>query len=259
MSSNNENSLPAYEKLVSVIRRLRKECPWDMVQTHESMRHLLIEEAYETVEAIEQFDYQELKKELGDVALQVIFHAIIAEESKHFNLTDVMETITEKLIRRHPHVFGNAVVNDVGEVLSNWEEIKRSERQGGSVLGSIPAHLPALLAAHRMQEKAANVGFDFATPEDAWKKVEEELDEYREAVGTPEAEAEFGDILFALVNYSRRVDLNAENALRAANARFKYRFSYMESKLPGDLMNKTSLEEKEEIWQEAKRTEKTGE
>jgi len=250
-----ESSLTAYENLVAVIRRLRKECPWDWEQTHESMRHLLVEEAYEVVEAIEQGDYEELKKELGDVALQVIFHSVIAEERDYFSLEAVLEAITEKLVQRHPHVFGDTAVAGVQEVRSNWEEIKRAERRGKSVLESIPAHLPALLSAYRMQEKAANVGFDFATAEDAWAKVEEELQEYREAVGTPQAEAELGDVLFALVNYARRVDINAENALRAANRRFKYRFSYMESQLTSEEMRNTSIEELEQYWRQAKRRE----
>ena len=253
--TSSEPSSAPYEALVAVIRRLRKECPWDRQQTHESARHLVVEEAYETVDAIEQGDYDELKKELGDLVLQVIFHSVIAEEAGRFTLAEVMAAVREKLIRRHPHVYGDVDVTGVNQVLSNWEEIKRKERPGRRVLDGISAHMPALLCAHRMQEKAAGVGFDFETEADTWAKVEEELREYREAAGSTQAEGEFGDLLFALVNYARRTDINAENALRSANSKFKRRFSYIESKLEGRRLRAVSLAEMDRYWEEAKRFE----
>ncbi len=254
-TASSEASCAPYEALITIVRRLRSECPWDREQTHASARHLLVEEAYEAVDAIEQEDYDELKKELGDLALQVIFHAVMGEEAGHFTLSGVMEAVAEKLIRRHPHVYGDAKVAGVEDVLSNWEEIKRAERQDRSVLDGVPIHLPALLCAHRMQEKAAGVGFDFETLEDTWGKVEEELWEYRNAADGPGAEAELGDLLFALVNYTRRIGINAENALRGANRKFKRRFAFIEARLKGHNLRSVSLAEMDRHWDEAKRQE----
>ncbi len=256
--TSREPSLASYEALVAVVRRLRRECPWDKAQTHASARHLIIEEAYELVDAIEQQDDTELVAELGDLALQVIFHAVMAEEAGRFSLTGVMEAIRDKLVRRHPHVYGDTAVAGVQEVLTNWEEIKRAERHGKHLLDGVPRHLPALLSAHRMQEKAAGVGFDFETAEDAWAKVKEELQEYDCATGSAQAEAEFGDLLFALVNYARHTGINAENALRGANSRFRQRFSYIETRLAGQDLRAASLDTMDQYWEEAKQQEQAG-
>ena len=251
-----ESSLHAFEELIHVIRRLRRECPWDKAQTHESARHLVVEEAYEVVDAIEHQDDDELKKELGDLLLQVIFHTVMAEEEGKFTLVEVIEVLHQKLVRRHPHVFQGVSVDGVAEVLQNWEEIKRQEQGDRRILDGVPVHLPALLSAHRMQEKAAGVGFDFDSAADTWSKVVEELQEYREAEGSTQAEAEFGDLLFALVNYARRTNINAENALRAANQKFRRRFAYVEEQLEGRNLREVGLAEMDRHWEEAKRREK---
>jgi len=257
-----------FADFVAVVRRLRRECPWDREQTHESVKHLLIEEAYETVDAIESGDMEELKKELGDLLLHVIFHSTMAEESGAFTLEDVMRTEAEKLIRRHPHVFGDVKVKDVQEVLANWEQIKVQERgeetpTRKSVLSGVPKSLPALLQAYRIQEKAAGVGFDFPEQEEAWKKVEEELAEFREDIqsgkSVDDLEEEFGDVLFALVNYARLLGINPEMALRKANEKFIRRFQHIESRLEdsGRRPSEVSLQEMDTLWEEAKRQERT--
>ena len=245
-------SSAAYDQLVAVIRRLRRECPWDREQTHASARHLLVEEAYEAVDAIEQKDFGELRGELGDLALQVIFHSVIAEDCGHFTLEEVLHQVKDKLIRRHPHVYGNTSVTGTDEVLRNWEEIKKEERRGGSVLDGVPRHLPALLAAHRMQEKAAGVGFEFEDADATWDKVKEEVLELSKASDSTQAEDEFGDVLFALVNYARHVGINAENALRATNKKFQRRFAYIESQLAGKDLRSVGLEEMDRHWEAAK-------
>jgi len=251
---------------VAVVRRLRRECPWDREQTHASVRHLLIEEAYEAIDAIEREDWADLRGELGDMLLHVVFHSEIAETTTGaFELEDVVQASLEKLVRRHPHVFGDTAVSGTGEVLRNWEEIKRQERAASgaarrSALDGVPAHLPALLRAHRVQEKAAGVGFDFPEAAGAWGKVEEEVREFREAVpeGGEAAEREFGDLLFALVNYARFVGVNPENALRRTVDTFARRFAHVEARLaetdrsPAD----APLAEMDRYWDEAKTIEK---
>jgi XTP/dITP diphosphohydrolase/tetrapyrrole methylase family protein/MazG family protein len=227
------------------------------------VKHLLIEEAYEVVDAIDRGDGDELAEELGDVFLHVLFHARIAEEDGRFSIEDVLEAETEKLIRRHPHVFGDRQAGDADAVLQSWEEIKQAEREEEddeppSALDGVPQQLPALLQALRIQEKAAGVGFDFPDREGAWEKVEEELAEFRETIddGAPdeEREAEFGDLLFALVNYGRFADVNPENALRATNAKFTDRFSYIERRLreDGRSWDDISLADADVLWEEAK-------
>lgn len=277
-------SLDAYADFVAIVRQLRRDCPWDREQTHESVRHLLIEEAYETIEAIDAGDWDGLKKELGDLLLHVVFHATIAAQDGRFTMQDVIEAETEKLVRRHPHVFGDQVVSGTGEVLANWEQIKMQEKDGAgerrkSALEGVPAALPSLLRAYRIQQKAAGVGFDFPTSTDAWGKVEEEMREFREAtdaasdlsVTSDEArsvdaahaarERELGDVLFALVNYARAEGLNPENALRATNDRFIRRFQHVERRLDEtgqSLYNadKPSLGTMDTFWDEAKALEK---
>lgn len=256
--------LEAYADFVAIVKQLRRDCPWDREQTHESVKHLLIEEAYEVVEAIDEEDWDALKKELGDIFLHVLFHSNIAEENGAFTLKDVIEAETEKLVRRHPHVFGDVDASDSEAVAKNWEQIKLEERDEGeqeaspSVLDGVPKHLPALLRAHRMQEKAAGVGFDFPERDGAWQKVEEEMHEFRAHVeagaSDDEQEDEFGDVLFALVNYARRAGLNPENALRRTNDKFVRRFQHIERRLAerDQSIAEVSLAEADALWDEAK-------
>jgi tetrapyrrole methylase family protein / MazG family protein len=246
-----------FEEFVEIVRRLRRECPWDREQTHESIRQNLIEEAYEVVEAIDNGDLDEFKKELGDLLLHVVFHSAIAEESNEFTLDEVISLITEKLVRRHPHVFGDTVVNGQDDVVRNWERIKLEEGRK-SLLDGIPIALPALVRAQRLQQKASKVGFDWSKKEDCWKKVEEELKEFQAAIKEEnndiEAANELGDLLFSIVNYARFLDINPEDALRKTNEKFIRRFQIIEKKLKeqGKNIHETSLEEMDRIWDETK-------
>lgn len=246
-----------FSDLVELVKILRKGCPWDRKQTHETLKDHLIEEAYETIEAIDTKDFQELEKELGDVLLQVVFHSIMADEEEHFNIGDVVYTIQQKLIRRHPHVFTDAEVTDERQVAENWENIKLEEGKK-SVLEGIPKQLPALIRAQRMQEKAANVGFDWPEKEQVWKKLEEELKEFKETLSgqnIQKQQEELGDLLFSLVNVARNYNLVAEDSLRTTNKKFIRRFQYIEEQLDKnqqDITN-TSLEEMDRYWNEAKR------
>ncbi len=250
--AESKNSAEAWSDFVTVVRQLRRQCPWDREQTHASLRHLLIEEAYETVDAIDSGDSSELKKELGDLILQAVFHSVIAEEEALFDLKGVLTAVTEKLVLRHPHVFGGVEADSVSDVLANWESIKAKERKTGSVLGGVPANMPALLGAYRIQEKVAGVGFDFPDVEKTWAKVEEEIREFHDALDTQEREAEFGDLLFALVNYGRRTGLNPEIALRESNRRFRKRFEYVEKNVEGGDFKSASLEEMDRHWEASK-------
>lgn len=258
-----EEELEAYADFSAVVRQLRRDCPWDREQTHESVKHLLIEEAYETVSAIDAGDPEELHEELGDLLLHVLFHSVIAEGAGRFSITDVIRTETEKLVRRHPHVFGDVDAESVDQVLRNWEQIKMREGEKSSALEGVPRHLPALLRAYRVQEKAAGVGFDFPEREGAWEKVVEEIGEFHEMVqsGAPpdEREREFGDLLFALVNYARFNDINPENALSRTNDTFARRFRHIERRLAesGRTPAESDLEEMDAIWDEAKSREDT--
>lgn len=248
-----------FEDLVSLISILRKECPWDRKQTHHSIKDNLIEEAYEAVEAIEENDFDELKKELGDLLLHVIFQSKMASETGKFTIDDVVESISEKLIRRHPHVFENADAEDDVKVAANWEAIKLKEGKK-SILDGVPKHLPGLIRAQRMQEKAANVGFDWAKWELAWEKLNEEIDEWREAVSSQnvtEQKDEFGDLLFSLVNVGRLLGLHAEESIRMANKKFESRFRYIEESLEenGKAITESNLEEMDALWNRAKESE----
>lgn len=255
--------LEAYADFAAIVKQLRRDCPWDREQTHESVKHLLIEEAYEVVEAIDAEDWDELAAELGDVFLHVLFHATIAEEEGRFTLNDVIEAETDKLVRRHPHVFGDETADDPEAIADTWEEIKQRESDEdearSSVLDGVPSQLPGLLRAYRMQQKAAGVGFDFPERSEAWNKVEEELTEFLrtvEADGDPdEQEAEFGDLLFALTNYARQAGINPENALRATNDKFVRRFEYVEDRLEeeGSSIREADLATADRFWEEAKR------
>lgn len=256
-----------FEEFVAIVRRLRIECPWDREQTNDSIKAATIEEAYEVVEAIENKDYEELKKELGDLLLHVIFHSTIAEEGNHFKLEDVIDSIQEKLIRRHPHVFGNVEVNGAEEVKKNWEEIKLKEGRK-SVVDGVPVNLPALQRAHRLQEKVSKIGFDWENKEDVWKKVIEETEEMHEIEKAKskkskvkgedlneKLEQEVGDVFFALVNYSRFLGINPENALRRTNKKFIKRFNYVEKKVieSGKSLSESNLKEMDTYWEESKK------
>jgi tetrapyrrole methylase family protein / MazG family protein len=245
------------EKFVKIIRRLRKECPWDRQQTHKSIRHSLIEETYEVIEAIDHNDTDELKKELGDLLLHIVLHAVMAEEEKSFTLEDVIDSISEKMIRRHPHVFGTTVVKDSHEVKKNWERIKMSEGRI-SVIDGVPRKMPALLRAFRIQEKASKVGFDWKKKRDVWKKVDEEIQELGIAERSnnhDHIEEEYGDLLFSLVNYSRFIEVNPEFALKGAIDKFTDRFCHVERELQrrGKHIGEVSLKEMDEIWDAKKR------
>lgn len=246
-----------FEDLVELVSILREKCPWDRKQTHESIKDNLIEEAYEAIEALDNQDFDEFKKELGDLLLHVVFHSKMAQESARFDIGEVIFTLMEKLIRRHPHVFGSTKVDDESQVAENWENIKLKEGKK-STLDGLPAHLPALIRAQRMQEKAANVGFDWPEWNLAWEKLDEELNEFKEALKSKNAESlsdEFGDVLFSLVNVSRYFELNAEDSLRKTNAKFEKRFRYIEQKLKeqGKTLKDSTLEEMDVFWEEAKR------
>ena len=246
-----------FEDFVAIVERLRNECPWDREQTNDTIKSATIEEAYEVVEAIDNKDYSELKKELGDLLLHVVFHTVIAEESNYFKINDVIDSIQEKLIRRHPHVFGDKKVSGTEEVLANWEETKLSEGRE-FLLDGIPELLPGLQRAHRLQEKASKVGFDWERKEDVWKKVIEEIEEMHQSVteGThDEIENEIGDVFFAMVNYSRFLGVNPENALRRTNKKFINRFKYVEKKIAesGKKLTESTLEEMDKYWEESKK------
>lgn len=245
-----------FQDLVDIMYRLRRECPWDKEQTHDSIKASTLEEAYETVQAIDEKDYDELKKELGDLLFHVLFHSAIAEENGTFTLEDVVDSIAEKLIRRHPHVFGDVKVSGTEEIKANWEAIKLSEGRK-SVMDGLPVTLPELLRAYRIQEKAAKVGFDWNNVDDVYKKVVEETEELQVevAAGNKEAiEQEFGDLLFALINYARFIGVNPENALRATNQKFQKRFRYIEQQLEaiGKKVTESNLEEMDKFWNESK-------
>ncbi|MBC7327357.1 nucleoside triphosphate pyrophosphohydrolase [bacterium] len=243
-----------FVRLVETVKRVREKCPWDREQTHQSIRKYLLEECYETAEAIDENDKGKLKEELGDVLIQVIFHSILAEEEGAFSLDEVLKNTTEKLIRRHPHVFGGKKVSDSQAVLKQWEEIKNEEGRE-SVLSGVPRFLPALLRAYRVTEKAKTVGFDWSNVEEVWAKLQEELQELREAINNKKnLEEEMGDVLFALVNLSRHLRIDPEAALQKATERFINRFSYIEEKAKekGLKLKDMTLAEMDRWWEEAK-------
>lgn len=263
-----ENPVREFDEFVTIVKRLRNECPWDKEQTHESIRHLILEETYEVIEAIDEKNYNELKKELGDLLLHVAFNAVIAEGNEKFDLKDVICSINEKLISRHPHVFGDVKVSGTKEVLKNWEHIKMGEGRK-SLLDGVPKELPALTRAYRLQEKSSKVGFDWNSSEDAFKKLEEELQEFKDAAEKKknsagkieeqhlgELETELGDILFSIVNYARFLNINPENALRKTIKKYIKRFRFIEETLEksGKKITESNLEEMDGIWNESKKT-----
>ncbi len=254
-----ERIMNNFQELIEVIKRLRKECPWDREQTNYSISPQTIEEVYEVVEAVENADFQELKNELGDLLLHVLFHTEIASEAGHFSLDDVITAITDKLIRRHPHIFGNTEAADSNAVKKNWEAIKLEEGRE-SVLQGVPKQLPGIQRAYRLQEKASKVGFDWADKSDVWKKVLEEIEEMHNADlngSFDNLESEVGDVLFAIINYSRFLGVNPETALRKTNNKFIKRFRYIEEKLKesGKKITESNLQEMDFFWNESKKTE----
>jgi MazG family protein len=245
-----------FEELVDIVKKLRIECPWDKEQTNDSIKAATIEEAYEVVESIENKNYEELKNELGDLLFHIVFHSVMAEEINEFKLEEVIGSIKEKLIRRHPHVFGEVVVDGSEQVKKNWETIKLGEGRD-SVLEGVPENLPSLQRAHRLQEKAAKVGFDWEKKEDVWKKVIEEIEEMHQSEkeeSKEELENEIGDVFFALVNYARFLNINPEYALRKTNKKFVRRFNYIEKKISetGRRINESNLKEMDKYWEESK-------
>lgn len=262
--ANSQSSTQSFQRLLDIMDRLRKECPWDKKQTIESLRHLTIEEVFELSQAIVDEDYQDVKKELGDIIMHIVFYSRIAEDRNLFTIDDVINGICEKLIIRHPHVFGDTSVKSAEEVADNWEKIKLTKEHNRSVLGGVPNALPELVKAYRMQEKAAGVGFDWENKEQVWEKVEEEIRELKEEVSVWEQETgncnkervteEFGDLMFALVNYSRFIKVNPMDALEVANKKFRKRFNYIEDKARemGKSLVDMSLDEMNELWNVSK-------
>ena len=259
-----KNTGELFEELVGVMARLRGEggCPWDREQTHASLKRYALEETYELLEAIDEGDDAAIREELGDVLLQVVFHAQMASEDRRFAIEEVMTGLRDKLVRRHPHVFGDEQAADSDAVLRNWEKVKALEKasdgaQGHSLFTSVPRAMPALARAQRIGDKASGVGFDWPDVEPVWRKVEEELDELREAAATGEAsrvEAEIGDLLFSVVNLSRFLKVQAEEALEGTIARFHERFAHIERQLAarGKTVSEASLEEMDALWEQAK-------
>jgi XTP/dITP diphosphohydrolase len=252
----------SFERILTILNTLREQCPWDMKQTMESLRHLTIEEVYELSESILEGDQQEIKKELGDILLHLLFYARIASETNDFTIIDVINGICDKLISRHPHIYGDVKVNDEQDVKRNWEQLKLKEGTK-SVLAGVPVSLPSMVKASRIQEKARGIGFDWEEKGQVWEKVEEEMREFRDefnAVDNKEinierAEAEFGDLLFSLINYARFININPEDALEKTNRKFIKRFQYLETKATE--LNKNlkdmSLAEMDVFWNEAKK------
>ncbi|MCD6018961.1 MAG: pyrophosphatase [Bacteroidetes bacterium] len=251
-----DERLVAFERLLNIMDDLRAKCPWDQKQTMESLRHLTIEETYELSDAILKKDPNEIKKEIGDILLHLVFYAKIGSETNDFNITDVINSLCEKMIFRHPHIYGDVKVSGAEEVTTNWEKLKQKEGDKGALSG-VPNSMPSLLKALRIQDKARAIGFDWDRPEQVWEKVQEELGEFHEEVknGSQEKlEAEFGDVLFSLINYARYLKINPEDALEKTNKKFIFRFNYMEQKIKaqGKTLEESTLEEMDKFWNEAK-------
>ncbi len=255
---NIHDKLQEFERLLNIMERLRKECPWDKEQTFESLRMLTIEETYELADAILKDDKKEISKELGDLLLHVVFYAQMGSETNDFDMYDVCKKLNEKLIYRHPHIFGDVEADNSTKVMQNWEDLKLKEKGGNkTVLAGVPSSLPALIKAYRIQDKARSVGFDWEEREQVWDKVTEELGEFQDEVKANDKdkmEAEFGDLLFSLINAARLYNINPENALERTNQKFIQRFNYLESKTitQGLDLKKMSLAEMDVIWEEAK-------
>ena len=249
--------LEAFDRLLTIMDELREHCPWDQKQTMETLRHLTIEETYELGDAILDKDLAEVKNELGDLLLHIVFYAKIGSETKDFDISDVINSICEKLIHRHPHIYSDVVVKDETEVKQNWENLKLKEGKT-SVLQGVPKSLPALVKASRIQEKVAGVGFDWEHSDQVWEKVEEEIGELKIEIDNKNQDAiedEFGDVLFSLINYARFLDINPENALERTNKKFIKRFQYLETKAKSlqKSLSEMTLAEMDVYWEEAKK------
>lgn len=259
MNSNRAEILQSFNRLLDIMDELRVKCPWDKEQTIESLRTLTIEETYELADAILDEDLPGIREELGDILLHIVFYAKIGQEKEAFTMKEVIDGINNKLVYRHPHIFGDVIVGNAREVEQNWEKIKLTEHQGKTVLGGIPSSLPAMIKAYRIQDKARGVGFDWDHREQVWDKVQEEIGELMAEVEShvsgDRVEAEFGDVLFSLINAARLYQINPENALERTNLKFIHRFNYLEqetNKIGLNLRN-MSLEEMDKYWNEAKK------
>ena len=254
-----EEKMEAFGQLLDILDELRVKCPWDRKQTNESLRTNTIEETYELCEALMREDNTNIKKELGDLLLHIVFYSKIGEEKEAFDIKDVCDSLCQKLIYRHPHVFGEVKADTAGQVSENWEQLKLKEKDGNkSVLSGVPAALPSLIKAYRIQDKARNVGFDWEEREQVWDKVKEEIGEFQEEVANMDkekAEAEFGDVMFSLINAARLYKINPDNALELTNQKFIRRFNYLEEHTikEGKSLKDMSLEEMDAIWNEAKK------
>lgn len=251
-----DERLVAFKRLLDIMDDLREKCPWDKKQTIQSLRHLTIEETYELADAILEEDYNGLKGELGDIMLHMVFYSKIASEKNEFDISDVLHTISEKLIHRHPHIYGDVKVENEEEVKQNWEKLKLKEGKK-SVLEGVPKSLPALVKAQRIQDKVAGVGFDWEKPEQVFDKVREEINEFEDEVNNEhqdKMEEEFGDVLFSMINLARHLDINPETALEKTNKKFISRFQYLEkeAKALDKSLHELSLNEMDKIWNEAK-------
>lgn len=253
-----DEKLKAFERLLTIMDELREKCPWDRKQTMETLRHLSIEEMYELSDAIIDGDLNEVRKELGDLMLHLVFYSKIGSEKGAFDVADVLHGVCDKLVSRHPHIYGDVEVSGEEEVKANWEKLKLKEGNR-SVLEGVPRSLPSLVKASRIQDKARGVGFDWERPEQVWEKVEEELAELRAEVeqGSDKVEAEFGDVLFSLINYARFLGINPDDALERTNRKFISRFQYLEreSAKAGKKMGEMTLDEMDVYWNQSKATE----
>lgn len=255
--------LNAFDRLLTIMDELRENCPWDKKQTMGTLRHLTIEETYELGDAILENDLDEVKKELGDLMLHMVFYSRIGSEKGAFDVADVLNEVCDKLIRRHPHIYGDTKAEDEQAVKENWEKIKLKEKGNKSVLGGVPGSLPAMVKAMRIQEKARGAGFDWEKKEQVWEKVEEEMNEFKaefniddnSQIDREKAQSEFGDLLFSLINYSRFIDINPEEVLERTNKKFIKRFNYLESqsKKDGKSLSEMTLDEMDKYWNEAKK------
>lgn len=253
MKNSRQEKLEAFGQLLDIMDDLREKCPWDKKQTLQSLRHLTLEEVYELTDAILEENLPEIKKEIGDVLLHLVFYAKIASEKGSFDIADVINSLNEKLIFRHPHIYGDTQVKDEEEVKQNWEKLKLKEGNT-SILAGVPKGLPSLIKAYRMQDKVKGIGFDFPNEEEAWQKVEEEIREFKAEKTIEKQEEELGDVLFSLINYARIKGINPDTALEKTNAKFRNRFQKMEA-LAQDReisLSDLSLSELDELWEEAK-------
>jgi len=261
--STRAEQLAAFDRLLTIMDELRAQCPWDKKQTTESLRHLTIEETFELSDAILEGNPEEIKKELGDILLHIVFYAKIGSEEGNFDMATLIDSLCEKLIRRHPHIYGDTIAQDEETVKQNWEKIKLKEKGNVSVLGGVPKSLPAVIKAMRIQEKARGVGFDWEEKHQVWDKVEEEMQEFKEEfnvsdeqqIDREKATGEFGDLLFSLINYARFIDINPEEALERTNLKFIKRFQYLENaaREAGKNLSDMTLAEMDVYWNEAKK------